>query len=384
MDDEPDRTPAYPPGTLRVGSIGGVTVLVSRSFVIFTLVLAYLIGPAIGRVQPGLGEWKYAAGLAYAILLYLTILLHEASHALMAKRYGIPVRFITLSFLGGMTLIDGEAETPGQQFGIAVVGPLTSIGLGLVALAVTPAVPGGLLHMTVEDLAFANLFIGGLNLVPGLPLDGGRVLQAAVWRRTGDTYRGTVVAGWAGRVVACIAFCWPLLAVPLMGGQDDFFDYVVAWVVGLFLWTGASSAIASVQVRQRLPALQARALARRVIAVPDHLSVAEAVRRAQEEGAGGIVLHAGDDQVTGVVSEAALVAMPVDRRPWQPVSSVARSIEEGLVLSADLGGEDLVRALGRTPAAEYLLIEPDGSIYGLLSTQDVDRAFAATARPGAR
>jgi CBS domain-containing protein len=116
-----------------------------------------------------------------------------------------------------------------------------------------------------------------------------------------------------------------------------------------------------------------------VIAVPGDLSVAEAVRRAQEAGAGGIVVHSGDDRLTGVVSEAALVATPHERRPWQPVSSVARSMEEGLVLPADIAGEDLVRALNRTPAAEYVLVEPDGGIYGLLSTADVDRAFAAEA-----
>jgi CBS domain-containing protein len=126
--------------------------------------------------------------------------------------------------------------------------------------------------------------------------------------------------------------------------------------------------------------LQARPLARRVIAVPEDLSVAEAVRRAQEGGAGAIVAHAGDERVTGIVSEAALLATPVDRRPWVPVSSIVRSFEDGLALPADIGGEALVLAMGRTPAAEYVLVEPDGSIYGVLTTEDVDRAFEAGAR----
>ena len=130
------------------------------------------------------------------------------------------------------------------------------------------------------------------------------------------------------------------------------------------------------RIRSRLPALKARGLARRAIAVPEDLSVAEAVRRANEEGAGGIVLHTGDERVSGLVSQAALTSTPPDRRPWQPISSVSRTVEDGLILSADLTGEDLVRAISRTPATEYLLVEADGSVYGVLSTADVDRAFA--------
>jgi Zn-dependent protease/CBS domain-containing protein len=362
-----------------VGTVGGVVVLVRSSWILVALLLAYLLAPEVDQVRPGLGGWKYVAGLAYAVLLYLTVLLHEMAHALMAKHYGLPVRWITLSFLGGMTAIDGEAETPGQEFRIAVVGPVTSLGVGLVALGLTFVLPGGLIGMAVGGVAFANLVIGGLNLVPGLPLDGGRVLQSAVWRTTGDMHRGTLVAAWAGRVVAVLSLFWPLVWRAL-GNEPQFVDYLLTWVVAAFLWSGATAAIMGVRIRQRLPALKARALARRVIAVPADLSVAEAVRRAQEAGAGGIVVHSGDDRLTGVVSEAALIATPQERRPWQPVSSVARSMEDGLVLSADIAGEDLVKALNRTPAAEYVLVEPDGGIYGLLSTADVDRAFAAEAR----
>ncbi len=372
--------PAYPPGTFRVGSVGGIAVLVRSSWILVALLLAYLLAPQVDRVEPGLGAWKYVAGLAYAVLLYLTVLLHEMSHALMAKHHGLQVRWITLSFLGGMTAIDGESRTPGEEFRVAVVGPVTSLVVGAVAFALAQVLPGGLIGMAVEGVAFANIIIGALNLVPGLPLDGGRVLQSAVWKSTGSSYRGTVVAAWGGRVVAVLALMWPLFYLVATGRRADFLDYLLAWVVAAFLWSGATASLANVRLRRRLPALRARELARRAIAVPADLSVAEAVRRAQEAGAGGIVVHAGDDSLTGVVSEAALMATPPERRPWQPVSSVARSIEDGLVLPADIAGEDLVRAITRTPAAEYVLVEPDGTIFGLLSTADVDRAFAEGGR----
>jgi CBS-domain-containing membrane protein len=131
----------------------------------------------------------------------------------------------------------------------------------------------------------------------------------------------------------------------------------------------------SARVRRRLPALKARPLARRVIAVPNELPITEAVRRAQEIGAGAIVVHAGDDRLSGVVNETALLATPEERRAWVPVSSVARTIEDGLVLGADIAGEDLIRAMNITPAEEYILVEADGTIFGVLATIDVDRAF---------
>ncbi len=134
------------------------------------------------------------------------------------------------------------------------------------------------------------------------------------------------------------------------------------------------------RIRKRLPALKARPLARRVIAVPAELPVAEAVRRAQESGAGAIVVHYGDEKLSGIVSEAALVATPEDRRAWVPVSDVMRTLEGGLVLDADISGEDLLRAMSGTPADEYVLVEPDGSIFGVLTTADVDKAFAEGAR----
>lgn len=370
---------SYPPGTLRVGSIGGVDVLVRSSWLVVALLIAFLLAPRVEQVQPGLGALKYVAGLAFAVLLYLSVLLHEISHALMAQRYGLGVRSISLHFLGGATQIDSETRSPGQEFKVAVVGPLTSIGVGVLALLGLLVVPEGLIRLAVQGLAGANLIVGILNLVPGLPLDGGRVLRAAVWKVTGSMHSGTIVAAWGGRVAAILVLLWPMVSTMLYGGQQDFFDYLMALVIASFLWSGATTSMMSARVRRRLPALKARPLARRVIAVPAELSVAEAVRRAQDEGAGAIVTHRGDDVLSGVVNEAALLATPEDRRAWVPVSSVARSVEEGLVLPAGIAGEDLVRAMSRTPAEEYVLVEEDGSIYGVLATTDVDEAFRSGA-----
>ncbi len=179
----PDPDPAdpgadAPPGTIRIGSVAGTDVLVTSSWFLVAGLIAVVMAPRVELAVPGLGPWKYVAGVVFAVILYFSVLLHEASHALMAKHFGFSVSSITLHFLGGMTAIEGEARRPREEFLIAVVGPLTSLAVGVVGVGLWFVAPDGLLLLAVEGLAVANLLVGVLNLVPGLPLDGGRVLRA--------------------------------------------------------------------------------------------------------------------------------------------------------------------------------------------------------------
>jgi Zn-dependent protease/CBS domain-containing protein len=368
------RRPAQP-GTFRLGTVGGIDVTVSNSWFLVVILIAVVMAPQIERVAPGLGPLKYVAGVAYAVLLYGSVLLHEISHAVAARSFDIPVLSINLHFLGGATEIDGEAETPWREFAIAVVGPLTSLIVGGVTLAIGLPLEDGLLRYVFVSLATANLIVGALNLVPGLPLDGGRVLQAAVWAATRNRTAGTVVAGWGGRVAAVAVILAPVVILPLLGARPTVFGWVIAFMVAAFLWSGATHALTLAKVRGKLPAIQARRLARPAIGVPADLPLAEAIRRAQEANAGSVVIVSHDGRASGIVNEAAVVSTPADRRPWLPVGDLARRIEDGLSLPADLSGEPLLRAMNRTPASEYVLVETDGSIYGVLVAKDVDAAF---------
>jgi Zn-dependent protease len=379
-DDRATRGPApRPPGTFKVGTIAGSDVLVSGSWFLVAGLIAVITAPAIEEAEPGLGGFKYVGGLMLAVLLYLSVLAHEASHAYMARRYDLPVSHITLQFFGGMTSIEGEPDSPRQEFWVSFVGPLSSLGVALVAFLAHLAVPGGLIGLAFSGLAMTNLFVGIVNLVPGLPLDGGRILKALVWGASGDTHRGTIVAAWVGRAVALLALGFPFLTAQFFGGDPTIIDFVFAGVISIFLWSGATQALESAKVRSRLPYLVARDLARRTLTVPGDLPLAEAVRRAQEAEAGSIVTVTSTGTPVGVVNEAALLSVPADRRAWVPTSSVARTLEAGLQLPAGIGGEDLIRAISARPAGEYLLLDADGSIFGVLATADVDRAFRATA-----
>src|SRR5918912_1322925 len=129
----PHGSAPRPPGTFKVGTIAGSDVLLSASWFLIAGLIAVITAPAIEKAEPGLGALKFVAGLALAVLLYLSVLAHEASHALVAKRFGLPVSHITLQFFGGMTAIEGEPENPRQEFWVSLVGPLTSLAVALLA-----------------------------------------------------------------------------------------------------------------------------------------------------------------------------------------------------------------------------------------------------------
>ncbi|MDQ6525951.1 site-2 protease family protein [Nocardioides sp. LHD-245] len=365
----PARAP-LPRGMFRIGRIAGSDVLVSSSWFLIAGLIALIMGPRVDQVQPGLGGWKYVVGVAFAIALYLAVLLHEASHAIVARRFGFTVHSITLHFLGGATAIEGEARRPRQEFWIAVVGPLTSLAVGAAALGLWFVTPSGLLLLVIEGLAGANLMIGVLNLVPGLPLDGGRVLKAGVWALTGQVHTGTAVAAWTGRGVAVLvglaALWWSL--------DGAVFNPLVLLVVALFLWTGASQALTVAGITRQFSGVVASDLARRALAVPGDLPLAEAMRRALEASAGSIITTTTDGRPVGVVDESAARAVPAERTPWVAVSTVARTLEPGLTVSMRITGAALLDTVRTTPASEYVLLDDDGRVYGVLSAADLIRA----------
>jgi Zn-dependent protease/CBS domain-containing protein len=357
--------------------VSGVDVLVHRSWLFVAILIAFLLAPRIDEVAPGLdGVLVYVAGIAFAVLLYLSVLAHEASHALMAQFFGMSVRSMTLHFLGGVTEIEGEAETPKREFWIGVVGPLASLAIGLAALGAAAVTPDGLVRFALEALAAANIVVAVLNLVPGLPLDGGKVLRAIVWAVTKKPLLATTVSGWAGRVVAVLALGYPLLLPVVFDVEPSVVDFLIAGIIAMFLWVGASQSLAVARIRSKIPSLKARSLARRALTVTAEVPLAESLRQAREAEAGSVVVVTGNGRPLGVVNEHAVAAAPEARRSWMSTGSVTTRLERGMTLPADIGGEALVRAMHARPASEYVLVEPDGSIYGVLVTADVDAAFS--------
>lgn len=354
----------------------GVPVDVTPTWFLVAGLITYVFAGTVESSVPGIGEWRYAVSLAFALLLYSSVLVHELSHTVVALRAGLPVRRISLHLLGGVSEIERPAATPGREAGIAVAGPAVSLLLAVVGFAVSEVLePQTVGLLLARALMISNLLVGVFNLLPGLPLDGGRILAAAVWRVSGRRHTGTIVAAWLGRAVAVLVLVVPFALAAGDPGSLDVIDVVWAGLLAAFIWVGASQSLAHGTVQQRLPAISARALTRRAIPVEVATPLAEALRRAEVAGAQGLVVVSAGGDPLGLVVEAAVRAVPTERRPWVPVADLSRRLEPGHRLQADLAGEELISVMTRQPASEYLVVEANGDIYGVLATADVERAL---------
>ena len=320
------------------------------------------------------GNTRYVVAAAFVVLLYLSVLVHELAHSVVARGYGLPVRRILLYPLGGVSEIERESPTPGREFAIAAAGPLLSLILGAIGWGLAKAVPYGVTGLVIRELMFANFIVGFFNLLPGLPLDGGRILRAVIWKITKKPTTATIGAAWVGRALAIALLAIPFFSGRLAGGDIVSMIWVV--VIAAFMWTGASQSIRATRFRERLPSLQARRLARKAISVPASTPLAEAIRQADEAGARAVVVVDHDSKPIAIVNEAAVMATPPQRRPWIDAGSMARSVDPSLVLNADLQGIALLEAIRRSPATEYLLVDSSGEVVGVLAAKDLDQVFA--------
>ncbi|MET9345681.1 site-2 protease family protein [Streptomyces termitum] len=370
----------------------GVPVYVAPSWFLVAALITWVFGDQIERVLPELGAARYLVSLFFAVAFYASVLVHELAHTIAALRFKLPVRRIQLQFFGGVSEIEKETETPGREFVLAFVGPLLSLVLaGVFYLAMLAVTPGTVPGVLLAGLMISNLIVAAFNLLPGLPLDGGRMLRAIVWKLTGKPMTGTIAAAWVGRALAVTV----LIGLPLLtrtgwlgnstadiGGFTTVTDALLAAILAAIIWTGAGNSLRMARLREHLPELRARTLTRRAVPVAPDTPLSEALRRANEAGARGLVVVDGTGEPTGIVRESALAAVPQHRRPWVAVSTLAQDLTDGMRVPAELTGQPLLDHLRTTPATEYLVVEETGEIYGVLATTDVERAFVkAMARP---
>ncbi len=372
-DKQPKRREAGP--GIVIGRPFGIPVYVSPYWFLIAGVFIFIYANDLAATLHGATRFIVAA--AFVVLLYVSVLVHELSHSLVARGYKLPVRRILLYPLGGFSEIDREPPTPGKEFVVSAAGPALSLALAAAGFGLMHVVsPDTITGTLVSQLRWANLVVGIFNLLPGLPLDGGRMLRAVIWKLTGRQSAATIVAAWAGRVLAVSLFVLPFVTGAVTGTGGDMVTVLWLAVIAAFMWTGAGQAIKATRFRERLPALQARRLARRAVSVGADTPLAEAIRRADETKARAVVIVDHDDKPIAILNETAVMATPPQRRPWMEAGALARTLEPSLVLPADLSGMALLDAIRRAPATEYLLVEPSGQVYGVLATRDVDHAFA--------
>ncbi|MCW3816081.1 M50 family metallopeptidase [Micromonospora sp. DR5-3] len=349
----------------------GVPLRADASMLLLTLVVTVLYASLARRqLEVGhLGGWL--VGLGFVVSLLGSVLLHELGHALTARRYGIGVRGITLELLGGYTEMDRDAPNPRVELLVSLAGPAVSAVLGAAAVAATLALPAGTItHQLAFQLAVSNVIVAVFNSLPGLPLDGGRALRAAVWALTRDRHRGTEVAGWVGRAVAVTTVALVVLltlrraiaplALPLM------------LLVAVTLWRGAGQSIRMARISRRLPLVDLSRLARPVLPVPSGTPLAEAQRRRAEGLAPDAALTVIDSagRPVALVDPARVAAVPPERRPWLAVDAVSRDLDSLPALPVGADGERVMETVRTHPGAQYVVTAGE-DVVGVLHIADL-------------
>lgn len=360
MSNDPGRGPG-----LKVATVGGVPIYIGASW----LVLAVLLVVISSSTFAPLGPLAYAVGMGYALSLLAAVLLHEGAHAWMARRLGLPVHRIVADLWGGHTAFDGRGMTPGRAAAIAVVGPLANLVLGLAGFALAFALDG-VAGLVAHGLGYVNVLLAVFNLLPGLPLDGGQLVDSLVWRLTGRRSSGLVAAGWCGRVVTIAAVLWFVGLPFLTGGRPSTVTVVWTLVIALFMWNGATRAIASGRARRLLGASTLRPL----------------IRPAREWPPGTVAATAllGDaiPLVRGPDGSLAIAGMPEGQTPESlgqaPIEAVATRLPSGAVVAADPDDDltDVVAAMQTTRWGLAVLTTRDHAAYGIVTADDVNAVLA--------
>jgi len=359
--------------TIRLGRVAGVRVGLNWSLLAMVALLAG--GLADNRFAidaPGYSGTAYAlAGALTALTLLVGVLLHELGHAVVARRVGLRVDGITLSWMGGVTRIEGDAHSPAAELGIAGVGPLVSAAFGgalwLVRIGVVAAGGGRLAVSALGWLAVINVVLAVFNLLPAAPLDGGRVLHALVWATTRDRWRAARVASGAGMGLGTIMVGVGFLV--LMRGTDLLDGFFISFI-GWWLLGSARTERQLAQVRHSLDGVRISDVMRPVGAAPGWITI----RTFAESYAGGRpgwvwLLEKWDGGYGGVLLGDTIGSVPF------PQWDLSRPLDVAVPISATTGAtpdEDTLEVVSRTGGKQVILVVDGGRTVGAVLPADLE------------
>ncbi len=362
-------------GGFRIGRIFGIPIVIDTSWlVIFFLIVFFFWGDLVdyqrrGLVAPVDNAALWALAVVGAALFFGSVLVHELSHSVVAVRRGVQVRRIRLFIFGGVSEIETEAANPQDEFAITIAGPASSFVLGgaFLGLAALTA-DGSVVDQITTRLGWINLLLGGFNLLPGFPLDGGRVLRSIVWRATGDYRRATRIAGNGGRIIAGLMIAVGVLSVFVRGDFGGLWWIVLGW----FLFQAAGATLTQLTIKEGLTGVVAAQLMTRTpIAVDGNLTLQQVFddHFMAKNVSAFPVTHEG--RVRGLISLKQLGNVP--RSNWSNVlvAEVMQVLNPEDAVSADTPAEELLAKL--SGAGQRVVVVEDGRLVGIVSPSDVTR-----------
>lgn len=353
-------------GGIPLGRIAGIPLVLAYSWFAIAAFTVIAYGPVLEHNDPRLGITAYLVAFAYSVLLLISVLVHELAHALTARLYHWPTRKIVLNLWGGHTQFEEFTASPGRSVLVALAGPAANLVL---AAGGWLLLSGGQLDGVADTLAnifvWANLLIGIFNVLPGLPLDGGRLVESAVWKVTGSHEKGTIAAGWAGRIIVIALAVW-FVALPLLSGnRPDTSLMLITLLVGSFLWMGATASIQQARYRSRLHLVDAAALAEPALGLPDTATVLDVLRHSPQ-GVPAVVLFGQDARPSAVVDETAAAAVPPALAATTPATAAAYPLAAGAYVKETDRGAELLAYLAQIEGSDYAVVNDAGTVTGLL------------------
>jgi Zn-dependent protease/predicted transcriptional regulator len=357
----------------RVGRIAGIEVRVDSSWVVIALLITYSMYLRTSVLYPELsGGGAVALGIGATLLFFGSVLVHELAHARVSEARGIRVQDITLFLFGGATRARVDSRGPGDEFLIALVGPLTSgllAGLFGIVAGLGSDVLSRPLVGTFGYLAWTNLLLAGFNLVPGFPLDGGRLLRAAIWKATGSLGRATRVASMAGQGVGWLlvagGVAW-LLAGDLAGGIWFAF-------IGWFLVQAARSSYQELQLQQLLRGVEAEdVMAANLVRIPPEVSLQQAVDDyfMRYDHSGFPVDEQG--RTIGLLTLRGVRRVPQELWPTRRVREAMVPLGDQVVVAPDARMDGVLGKL-QDGEAGRVLVARDGEVVGIITPSDLTR-----------
>lgn len=360
--------------TLRLGRLFGIPIGVHLSWFFVFFLIVYTLQLDLGHRFPW---WplrdRWGVALVSALLFFGSVLAHELAHSLLAKRRGIPVRGITLFVFGGVSHIEREASRPGTEFLIAAVGPLTSFVLGGLFLGTLLLLsPRDLaVRVTLRYLAFVNLAVAVFNLLPGFPLDGGRILRALLWGLTGSYARATRIAVLTGQAMGMALVAGGLLVLVSVRGALLTGGWLA--LIGWFLYAAASSYSRQFRVREALAPFRARdLLTPHGPLVPPNLSLEDLVGTWFLGTGRRAFLVGGDLGVVGLVTLQDVRRVPRERWAIVTVAEVMVPIQRAITVRPEDSAFTVLERMDRAEVNQVPVVE-GGQVLGLVTREGIIR-----------
>ena len=370
--------------SIRIGRIAGIQIGLHPSWFVIALLITYSF--AEGQLPHDYPGWQPAsywlAGGVISLLFFASVLAHELSHALVALRLGLRVRGITLFIFGGAATLEDEARSPRDEALMAAAGPLTSIGIGVVLVVVATFVEEPVVGAVTGWLGFINLTLGLFNLIPGFPMDGGRILRAILWRARGDRFAATRNAAVVGRLFGYLLIGVGAFLV-LQGG--NLFSGVWLALIGWFLSSAAESTVAQVSVERSLRGVKVREVMEADPAwVTPNESVADLVNeRMLRGGTRSFLVRHADGGLAGIVTLSDV--RRIAREDWEParVTDIMTRYADLATIGPDAEVEEALKVLQAREVNQLPVVGDDPhDVLGLLTRAGVLRVIDARMRLG--